>query len=92
MATSLLEDISQSKLLPFSLEEFFDWNNTDLHSENKEDKATSMVLADDYLRNGGYPEVVASRQLTRSYLDTLFDSILRLSSMAVKVDIFSNRK
>ena len=28
------------------------------------------------LRNGGYPEVVASRQLTRSYLDTLFDSII----------------
>jgi hypothetical protein len=31
---------------------------------------------DDYLRNGGYPEVVASRQLTRTYLDTLFDSIV----------------
>ena len=28
------------------------------------------------MRNGGYPEVVASRQLTRSYLDTLFDSIV----------------
>ena len=34
------------------------------------------MLADDYMRNGGYPEVVASRQLTRSYLDTLFDSIV----------------
>ena len=28
------------------------------------------------MRNGGYPEVVASRQLVRSYLDTLFDSIV----------------
>ena len=28
------------------------------------------------VRNGGYPEVVASRQLVRSYLDTLFDSIV----------------
>ena len=28
------------------------------------------------MRNGGYPEVVASRQLTRGYLDTLFDSIV----------------
>ena len=34
------------------------------------------MLTDDYLRNGGYPEAVASRQLTRSYLDTLFDSII----------------
>lgn len=34
------------------------------------------MLTDDYLRNGGYPEVVASRQLTRNYLDTLFDSII----------------
>lgn len=76
MATVLTGKYLQVEMLPFSLEEFFDWNNTDLHSENKEDKATSMVLADDYLRNGGYPEVVASRQLTRSYLDTLFDSII----------------
>ena len=41
-----------------------------------EDITNSYVLTDDYLRNGGYPEVVASRQLTRSYLDTLFDSII----------------
>jgi len=33
-------------------------------------------LTDDYLRNGGYPEVVALRPLTRSYLSTLFDSII----------------
>jgi hypothetical protein len=38
--------------------------------------AEGKVLTDDYMRNGGYPEVVASRQLVRSYLDTLFDSIV----------------
>ena len=41
-----------------------------------EQGAECKVLTDDYLRNGGYPEVVASRQLVRSYLDTLFDSIV----------------
>ena len=76
MATVLTGKYLQVEMLPFSLEEFFDWNKLDLHFLNPEDKTNSLVLADDYLRNGGYPEVVASRQLTRSYLDTLFDSIV----------------
>ena len=41
-----------------------------------EHKTESLVLTDDYLRSGGYPEAVASRQLTRNYLDALFDSII----------------
>ena len=63
-------------MLPFSLDEFFDWNKLDLRVLQPEQKMEATVLVDDYLRNGGYPEVVASRQLTRSYLDTLFDSII----------------
>ena len=76
MATVLTGKYLQVEMLPFSLEEFFDWNKLDLHMLKPEDITNSFVLADDYLRNGGYPEVVASRQLTRSYLDTLFDSII----------------
>lgn len=76
MATALTGKYLQVEMLPFSLEEFFDWNKLDLHSMNPEQESDAIVLADDYMRNGGYPEVVASRQLTRSYLDTLFDSIV----------------
>ena len=76
MATVLTGKYLQVEMLPFSLEEFFDWNKLDLHMLKPEDITNSYVLTDDYLRNGGYPEVVASRQLTRSYLDTLFDSII----------------
>ena len=76
MATVLTGKYLQVEMLPFSLEEFFDWNKFDLHSVKPEQKTDSQILMDDYLRNGGYPEVVASRQLTRSYLDTLFDSII----------------
>ena len=76
MATVLTGKYLQIEMLPFSLEEFFDWNKFDLHSIDPEQNTDSLVLMDDYLRNGGYPEVVASRQLTRSYLDTLFDSII----------------
>lgn len=76
MATVLTGKYLQVEMLPFSLEEFFDWNKLDLHSVNAEQQTDAYVLMDDYLRNGGYPEVVATRQLTRSYLDTLFDSII----------------
>lgn len=76
MATVLTGKYLQVEMLPFSLEEFFDWNKLELHGLREENKTDASVLIDDYLRNGGYPEVVASRQLTRSYLDTLFDSII----------------
>ncbi len=76
MATVLTGKYLQVKMLPFSLEEFFDWNKLDIHMLKPEHQTDTQVLTDDYLRNGGYPEVVASRQLTRSYLDTLFDSII----------------
>ena len=76
MATALTGKYLKVEMLPFSLEEFFDWNKLDLSKLNLEQQADVSALMDDYLRNGGYPEVVASRQLTRTYLDTLFDSIV----------------
>ena len=76
MATVLTGKYLQIEMLPFSLEEFFDWNKLDWHALKPELKTEYLVLTDDYLRNGGYPEAVASRLLTRSYLDTLFDSIV----------------
>ena len=76
MATALTGKYLKVEMLPFSLEEFFDWNKLDLRMLNPEQMSDAAVLMDDYLRNGGYPEVVASRQLTRTYLDTLFDSIV----------------
>ena len=76
MATVLTGKYLQVEMLPFSLEELFDRHKLDLHYLMPEQGAECKVLTDDYLRNGGYPEVVASRQLVRSYLDTLFDSIV----------------
>lgn len=76
MATVLTGKYLQVEMLPFSLEEFFAWNKLELHKLDAEQGTDASVLLDDYMRNGGYPEVVALRQLTRSYLDTLFDSIV----------------
>ena len=76
MATVLTGKYLQVEMLPFSLEEFFDWHKLDLHSLQEGQQTNASVLKDDYLRNGGYPETAVSRALTRSYLDTLFDSIV----------------
>lgn len=76
MATVLTGKYLQVEMLPFSLEEFYEWHQLDQHSPDGRNLPDIWALNDDYLRFGGYPESVASRPLTRTYLDTLFDSIL----------------
>ena len=76
MATVLTGRYLQVEMLPFSLAEFFEWNGFDLDSILPENKNDVIMLTNDYLSNGGYPEVLDSRSLVRSYLDTLFDSIV----------------
>lgn len=74
MATVLTGRYLQIEMLPFSLEETMRWKNI---SPDREEQATqAIVLADDYMRNGGYPETIPARSITKSYLSTLFDSIL----------------
>ncbi len=74
MATVLTGRYLQIEMLPFSLEETMNWKNI---SPNREEQAAqAIVLADDYMRNGGYPETILARSITRNYLSTLFDSIL----------------
>lgn len=74
MATVLTGRYLQIEMLPFSLEETMRWKN--INPESKEQSAQAVAAVDDYMRNGGYPETVQSRSITRSYLSTLFDSIL----------------
>ena len=74
MATVLTGRYLQIEMLPFSLDETMKWKN--ISSEREEQAAQAIVLADDYMRNGGYPETILARSITKSYLSTLFDSIL----------------
>ena len=76
MATALTGRYIQVEMLPFSLEEVFDWHHLTLRATEAGSEAQRAVLTDDYLHNGGYPETVESRPITRSYLSTLFDSIV----------------
>lgn len=74
MATVLTGRYLQIEMLPFSLEETMRWKN--INPESKEQAAQAVAAVDDYMRNGGYPETVQSRSITKGYLSTLFDSIL----------------
>lgn len=74
MATVLTGRYLQIEMLPFSLEETMSWKN--ISPDREEQVAQAIMLADDYMRNGGYPETIPARSITKSYLSTLFDSIL----------------
>lgn len=74
MATVLTGRYLQIEMLPFSLEETMRWKN--ISPDREEQAAQAIMLADDYMRNGGYPETIHARSITKSYLSTLFDSIL----------------
>ena len=65
MATVLTGRYLQIDMMPFSMQEVAEWNNTDIRS-----------IADDYLHNGGYPETVQARSIVKNYLFTLFDNIV----------------
>lgn len=74
MATVLTGRYLQIEMLPFSLDETMRWKN--ISPDREEQAAQAIVLADDYMRNGGYPETLPARGITKNYLSTLFDSIL----------------
>lgn len=74
MATVLTGRYLQIEMLPFSLNETMRWKN--ISPVREEQSAQVIMLADDYMRNGGYPETIPARSITKSYLSTLFDSIL----------------
>lgn len=76
MATVLTGRYLQIEMLPFSLAEVLATNKIDIASIEKEQQTHANLLVDDYLRNGGFPESVLARGITKNYLSTLFDSIL----------------
>ncbi len=74
MATVLIGRYLQIEMLPFSLEETMTWKN--VNPQLEEQAAQAVTLADDYMRNGGYPETIRHAVSPRVIFSTLFDSIL----------------
>lgn len=76
MATVLTGRYLQVEMLPFSLTETIEWKGANINSISNAKQAEAVAIADDYLQNGGYPETIDMRSITRNYLSTLFDSII----------------
>lgn len=71
MATVLTGRYLPIDIMPLSLEEALTWQTTEDTT-----RAEREAIVDEYLRMGGYPETIGSRQITETYLSTLFDAIV----------------
>ena len=76
MGTVLTGRYLEIEVLPFSLTECFRFKQQEWAAELPEEKAGLMLQVEDYMRYGGYPEIINSRGITESYLSFLFDSII----------------
>ncbi len=76
MSTLLTGRYVEIHLLPFSMEETLKYREAPVHAELPEEKAKLALEMDDYLKKGGYPEIVKDREIEQAYLSTLFDSII----------------
>ena len=74
MSTVLTGRYIPIEMLPFSLTETLQWKQLD--SNSKECKNQKTLQVQNYLFYGGYPEIVNNLAIAKSYLSTLYDSIL----------------
>ena len=76
MATVLTGRYLEMEVLPFSLSECFRFQGQERTVELPSERAELMLQTEDYMHYGGYPEIINSREITESYLSSLFDSII----------------
>jgi hypothetical protein len=78
LSTHLTGRFLQYQVLTFSFKEFLKARSFELDGvhELKEKQGTILRCLDEYMEIGGFPEIVAKNVDPRSYLPTLFESIL----------------
>lgn len=66
------------EIFPFNFREFLNAKNFLINEEKILPETTGSILnfLEEYLKNGGFPEVVVKEIEAKTYLDTLFDAIL----------------
>ena len=76
MSTLLTGRYVEIQILPFSMEETLKYREAPVNAELPDEKAKLFIEMDDYLKKGGYPEIVKNREIEQAYLTALFDSII----------------
>lgn len=78
LATHLTGRFAEHQILPFSFREYLTAGNINPNEPVNLPEARGLILnhLDQYIKEGGYPEIVVDRLDPKSYLKTLFESIL----------------
>ena len=76
MSTFLTGRYVEIQILPFSMEETLKYREAPINAELPDEKAELYIEMEDYLKKGGYPEIVKNREIEQAYLTALFDSII----------------
>lgn len=76
MSTFLTGRYVEIQILPFSMEETLKYRAAPINAELPDEKARLFIEMEDYLKKGGYPEIVKNREIEQAYLTALFDSII----------------
>ena len=76
MSTLLTGRYVEIEILPFSMKETLEYKEAPIDAELPDEKAKLFIEMDEYLKKGGYPEIVKNRDIEQAYLSALFDSII----------------
>lgn len=76
LATHLTGRNEQIELYPFSFTEYCQYKGVDIHSKTTKAEALRRAAFDEYLIQGGFPELLHKKNKTR-YVGTLVDNILK---------------
>ena len=66
----------QIEILPFSLSENLNFLGFPTTTDTPQERGAYMHEVDEYMHNGGYPEIISTRQLTETYLRGVYDTVL----------------
>lgn len=76
LATHLTGRYEKTEMFPFSFSEFCDFKGVNTQMQTTKDEAFVRQAFDEYLRQGGFPELVNKKNKTR-YIETLLDNIVK---------------
>lgn len=76
MATVLTGRYVEISIYPFSMAECMEYRKVNVHPQLPQEKAVLMTEVEGYLCIGGFPEITKTREIAKSYIGSLFDSII----------------
>lgn len=76
LSTMLSGRYLEISILPFSLSENLEYIGVSRGENTPQERGVYMRAVDEYMHNGGYPEVIGTRQLTEPYLRGVYDTVL----------------